>query len=274
MVVVYILFALAAILGVLLLLVAPRRAKKEQAEPFLRRNLAHRGLFDNAAGRPENSLAAFRYGVERGYGAELDVQLTRDGQVVVFHDDTLDRVCGVSGRVDAYPLSELQTFPLCGTDERIPLFSDVLTVFENRAPLIVELKSAPDYAPLCEKTLSLLRAYTGAYCVESFDPRIVRWFRRHAPDVMRGQLSESYRGWRANHPAFRAFCLSRVLTNVSTRPHFVAFGIPVSNPCVRLYRRLGGLLVAWTCRPRDDEARVRREYDCIIFEGYEPGNTY
>ncbi len=271
---VYILIALAALFCILLLFIAPKRATRVQMAPFFHHNLAHRGLFDNKTARPENSMAAFRYAVEKGYGAELDVQLSRDGQVVVFHDDTLDRVCGVSGRVDAYPLAELQTFPLCGTDERIPLFTDVLAVFENKAPLIVELKSTPDYENLCQKTLDILRAYRGAYCIESFDPRIVLWFRRHAPGIMRGQLSESYRGWRQYNPAPRSYCLSRVLTNVATRPQFVAFGIPASNVCVRLYRRLGGMLVAWTCRPSNDQAQVRRDYDCIIFEGYEPEETY
>lgn len=255
-------------------LVSPRKATKAQAMPFFHRNLAHRGLHDNKTPRPENSLAAFRYGVEKGYGAELDVQLSKDGQVVVFHDDTLDRVCGVAGRVDAFTLEELQTFPLCGTEERIPLFTDVLAVFENKAPLIVELKSTPDYRNLCQKTLDILRAYQGEYCVESFDPRIVLWFRDHAPDIMRGQLSESYRGWRKGCPPVRAFLLSRVLTNCVTRPHFVAFGIPEPNFCVRLYRRMGGLLVAWTCRPADDIRKIRRDYDCIIFEGFEPGDSY
>lgn len=274
MVVVYVLIALVALFLLLLFLIAPKRAEKVQMQPFFHHNLAHRGLFDNASPRPENSLAAFRYGVERGYGAELDVQLSRDGHVVVFHDDTLDRVCGVTGRVDAYPLQELQTFPLCGTAERIALFTDVLAVFENKAPLIVELKSTPDYRNLCQKTLAILRAYAGVYCVESFDPRIVLWFKRNAPDIMRGQLSESYQGWRTHHSAFRSFCFSRVLTNVATRPQFVAFGIPVSNVCVRLYRRLGGMLVAWTCRPGNDEREVRRTYDCVIFEGCEPEETY
>ena len=278
MIVVYILCFLAAacilMFLLLLVLVAPIKAAPEQAAPFFHHNLAHRGLHDNSTSRPENSLAAFRYAVEKGYGAELDVQLTRDGQVVVFHDDTVNRVCCGDGRVDGFTLSELQQFPLCKTDERIPLFTEVLSIFSGRYPLIVELKSTPDYKNLCRRTLDILRAYDGPYCVESFDPRIVLWFRQNAPDIMRGQLSEDYRGWRKGKPWYFSFIMSRVWTNVRTRPQFVAFGISPRNICVRLYRALGGMLVAWTLRPTNDEARVHADYDSVIFEGYQPKVQY
>ncbi len=278
MIVVYMLSILAALcvllFFLLLILVAPIKATPAQAAPFVHHNLAHRGLHDNSTNRPENSLMAFRYAVERGFGAELDVQLTQDGQVVVFHDDTLNRVCGQDGRVDSYTLAELQQFPLCQTEERIPLFTEVLSVFSGKYPLIVELKSTPDFQNLCQRTLDILRAYNGAYCVESFDPRIVLWFRQHAPDIMRGQLSEDYSGWRKGKPWYFSWIMSRVWTNLRTRPQFVAFGISRMNICVRLYRALGGILVAWTVRPCNDKARVHADYDSVIFEGYLPKEQY
>ena len=152
---------------------------------------AHRGLYDNHHGIPENSLAAFRAAAEKGYGVELDVQLSSDGQVVVFHDDTLDRVCGVHGNVADFPLADLQRMKLLDTDEAMPLFTDVLAVLRQGAgPLIVELKTGPRNTELCEKTRELLRSYPGVFCIESFDPRIVLWFRKNAPEIFRGQLSQ------------------------------------------------------------------------------------
>ena len=134
----------AAAAALPLFLLAPGRATKGQKAPFKGRNFAHRGLHSRDKSVPENSLKAFELAAAAGYGMELDVQLTRDGQVVVFHDDTLNRVCGVNGRVDDYTFAELQKFPLCGTDERIPLFSDVLNTVAGRGAIICELKTAQD----------------------------------------------------------------------------------------------------------------------------------
>ena len=208
------------------LLSAPGRVSKAQKAPFLGWNYAHRGLHKADKSVPENSLEAFRLAGEAGYGAELDVQLSKDGQVVVFHDDTLDRVCSVHGRVDAFTLQELQQMSLCGTDQHIPLFSQVLEVFGGRGPLIVELKTGPRNKELCEKTLALLEGYRGDVCIESFDPRIVAWFRRHAPQLLRGQLAAPMEEYtKDGRGKAQAFLLSRCLLNCLARPQFIAYKI-------------------------------------------------
>ena len=122
-------------------LLAPGTATKRQRAPFYGANFAHRGLHSRDKSVPENSLEAFRLAAEAGYGVELDVQLSKDGQVVVFHDNDLERVCGVEDRVDEWTYEELQTLRLVGTEQRIPLLSEVLQVIRGRGPLIVELKS-------------------------------------------------------------------------------------------------------------------------------------
>ena len=132
--------AAAAAAAVPVFLLAPGHASRRQKAPFLGMNFAHRGLHSRDKSVPENSIAAFRLAARAGYGVELDVHLSRDGQVVVFHDDTLERVCGVSGQVEDYTFQELQQFRLCGTEERIPLLSDVLGVIRGRGPIILELK--------------------------------------------------------------------------------------------------------------------------------------
>lgn len=229
------------------------------------RNFAHRGLHSADGTVPENSLPAFAAATDAGYGSELDVQLSRDGQVVVFHDDDLPRMTGAEGRVDSRTLAELRALRLGDTAETIPLFTEVLAVVAGRQPLIVELKSGPAWPELCEKTLALLRAYEGPWCAESFDPRIVRWFRLHAPDVTRGQLLNPARQYHCCHR--RAFFLSRGLCNLLARPHFVAWGGGKPNASVRLCRRLGAVGVFWTARPgfaNEDK------WDAVIFEYYTP----
>ena len=174
-------------------LVYPGKATGHQKAPFTGRNFAHRGLHSRDKSVPENSAAAFARAAEAGYGVELDVQLSKDGQVVVFHDDTLDRVCGVHARVDELDYSELSGLSLCGSREHIPLFSDVLKIINGRGPIICELKSGKHNRELCEKTYRLISSYPGDICIESFDPTIVAWFRFHAPDIVRGQLASNAR---------------------------------------------------------------------------------
>ncbi|MGN0995468.1 MAG: glycerophosphodiester phosphodiesterase family protein, partial [Candidatus Ventricola sp.] len=134
------LLILLALCALYLLAIMPRMAGRPDPAPLLSRDYAHRGLHDNASDAPENSMAAFRRAVEAGYGIELDVQLTRDRVPVVFHDESLSRMCGVPGNVRDYTFDELVQFPLLRSAERIPRFEDVLTLVDGRVPLIVEIK--------------------------------------------------------------------------------------------------------------------------------------
>ena len=257
----------AAAVALPVLLSAPGRVSKEQKAPFLGWNFAHRGLHRADRSVPENSLEAFRLAGEAGYGAELDVQLSKDGQVVVFHDDTLDRVCSVHGRVDAFPYDQLQQMSLCGTEQHIPLFSQVLEVFGGRGPLVVELKTGPRNKELCEKTLALLEGYRGKVCIESFDPRIVAWFRRHAPQLLRGQLAAPMEEYtKDGRGKAQAFILSRCLLNFLARPQFIAYKIGPRPLIVRLSELLGALKFGWTSHGQENEAGR----DGVIFEFYRP----
>ena len=253
-----------------LALIMPARSTKAQRAPLCGRTFAHRGLFSADQSVPENSLPAFAAAVSAGYGVELDVQLTRDKQVVVFHDDDLKRACGIDARVDAYSFEELQTLSLFGTQEKIPLFTDVLATLDGKIPMIVELKSGGDWKTLCPKTLELLLGYEGEYCVESFHPMLVRWFYLHAPKILRGQLSEAARFSRKGLPLHQAILMSRLFTNILTHPHFIAYRVGPKCLSVRLSELLGAMRVCWTARPTDDHAVLTRQNDAIIFEHYLP----
>lgn len=269
------LIAAGALALLALFLLLPARPAPGQAAPFAGRCYAHRGLHSPDKSIPENSLAAFDAAAAAGYGMELDVQLSKDGQVVVFHDDTLDRVTGVHGRVDAFDWAELKEMPLCGTGHHMPLFTEVLATVAGRTPLIVELKSGPRNKELCQKTLALLRNYPGDFCVESFDPTIVAWFRRNAPDILRGQLSDSCASFRKDGDSLLgAFVLSRCLGNFLARPQFIAWGPDPKNAAVRFVEGFGPMRVFWTARPGMDHEALTRQYDGVIFEHYAPPARY
>ena len=256
----------AALLGLPLFLVAPGPATGRQKAPFYGRSFAHRGLHSKDRSVPENSLEAFRLAAEAGYGVELDVQLSRDGRVVVFHDDTLDRVCGVHARVDEKTWEELRLLRLCGTEQRIPLLTEALAVIRGRGPLIVELKNGRNNRELCEKTLAILSGYEGQVCMESFNPMIVRWFRIHAGDMVRGQLATTVKDYGDAVKKPTAFLLSRCLVNFLSRPQFIAYRVGFRPLPVRLSEYLGAMRFGWTVRDRREE----RHWDAVIFEFYRP----
>lgn len=265
-----VLCCLIAFPPLVLFLIWPGRSTKEMRAPFSGRNFAHRGLHNREKTVPENSLPAFRAAADAGYGIELDIQFSKDGQIVVFHDDTLDRVCGITGRVDEYTFEELKGFSLCGTKERIPLFSEVLEAVGGRVPLIVELKNGKRNSELCRQGYELLRVYDGEYCVESFNPFIVGWFKKHAPEVLRGQLSAPASEFEGQAPAYQAFFLANVLSNVVARPHFIAYEKKTLPFLVWLSERLGAMRVVWTVRGNDPAAQIARCNDAVIFELYRP----
>lgn len=258
--------------GAALYLIAPGRVSREQTAPFIGRNFAHRGLFDESQGIPENSLAAFRRAVEAGYGVELDTRLTRDGYVVVSHDNDLTRMTGRRRCIDALTLAELQQLPLQGTGETVPLFSDALDILcAGAVPVIVEIKPMPsrrERNELCKKVLAILDEHGGDLCVESFDPFTVRWFRRHAPDILRGQLTSQREDLGSTR--LMNFALSRLFSNVLARPQFIAHHTGKKALTVRLCERLGAMRVCWTAHDRSQE----QKNDAVIFEHFLPPVKY
>ena len=274
----FVVMTLLTLLVVYLFLIASRRFGAKRFSRLTGWDYAHRGLHDNsgpAPERPENSMAAFRAAVEGGYGIELDVQLSRDGQVVVFHDDTLDRICGVHGRVDSFSYGELLEFPLLGSSERIPLFSQVLDLVDGRVPLIVELKMSPvNNYPVCEKAAALLSQYSGPYCIESFSPFAVQWFRRYRPGVIRGQLSGGLTPLaKGGKDALSYFAVTHLLTNCLCRPDFIAYDHHAAKGKLSLWlctHLFGTLPVAWTIRSQQEYDAARANFRLMIFEGFHP----
>lgn len=252
-----------------LFLVAPRMLHKPSRTPLYGVHYAHRGLFDNQTNAPENSIAAFHRAVDAGYGIELDVQLSKDGIPVVFHDASLKRMCGVDGNVWEYTLAELQEMKLADSSATIPTFAEVLRVVDGKVPLIVEYKLDVPDTKVCELGNQLLTRYSGTYCIECFHPYALMWYRKHRPDVVRGQLCMEY--WKEDkyhgNPVF--LLLSYLLTNFLTRPDFIAYQhSDASNFSRRVCRKLGALSVAWTIKSQEQYEKAKNQFDLFIFDSF------
>lgn len=235
--------------------------------------IAHRGLHDARAGVPENSLAAFTAATQAGYAFELDIQVSADSVPMVFHDDTLDRMTGETGRVDARPAAELAEITLAGTAEKIPTLAEVLAQTAGRAPILIEVKAARGkVGPLEAATAAVLAPYRGRHAVQSFNPFSMGWFRRHAPQVTRGQISMDYR-MDDEEPAkpYQKWLLTHLLLNSISQPHFIAYDIrALPARATSLARKRGLPLLTWTVRSLADRKRAGDHADNIIFEGFRP----
>ena len=240
-------------------------------ELLRRYRYAHRGFHDKPQ-LPENSLPAFRRAVEHGFGAELDIHLTKDGKLVVFHDSDLMRCTGTEGILESKTLAELRQLRLEGTDERIPLFDEVLDIFENATPLIIELKSyGGNHEALAKAAVKRLDRYKGDYCIESFDPRAIADIRKLRPGIVRGQLATNFRADPGSAPKGTAGLLTDLVLNTLSRPDFVAYDFKYRNqPAFIKAVRSGIQGVAWTITtPKDLKAAEALHY-IPIFERFDP----
>lgn len=260
----------AAAVGAAAFLTAPAKATDEQKRPFMGRNFAHRGLYREDQEIPENSLSAFDLAASEGYGIELDVHITADDRLVVFHDDTLERMTDGEGLVEEQLWRELRELCLADSKERMPLFSEVLNVIDGRVPIILELKPDHRRYELCERVLEFIRTYKGEICIESFDPFIVGWFRKQAPDILRGQLSQPPKDFDGDLSPIKAFFLGNVLTNFIARPHFLAYKIGKKPFGAKLCQLMGAIRVGWTAHEPSAEERS----DAVIFEYYRPSQRF
>ena len=232
---------------------------------------AHRGLHGN--GVPENSIEAFTKAVEAGYGAELDVHILADGGLAVIHDSKLSRTTGAEGRIEDLTTEQLKLYHLENTTQTIPEFTKVLKLFEGKAPLIIELKVERNANALCEAVAKVLDHYKGTYCIESFHPQAVAWFKKHRPNVIRGQLTENYFRTKDNGlPGILKFILGNQITNFWTRPDFVAYNYrdlkTVSNSIARKLWHMQG--VTWTLKSQQQYDDAVQKGWLPIFEGFKP----
>ena len=264
----YLLIALIALCLLYLYLILPKLPRRD-IRSLLGWDYAHRGLWNDSA--PENSMTAFRRAVEGGFGIELDVHLTADDQLVIFHDASLLRMCGIDRPISECTLSELRACRLKNSDQPIPTLDEFLTMVAGKVPLIIEIKPDRRIRLLCEKVYARLQTYDGVYCVESFHPLAVRWFRFHAPEVIRGQLAFGLKNTERSRRTWLYRGMASLIVNAAGRPDFIAYDHATDhNLPMALMRLMKPWLVCWTVRSQADMDALRKRYDLQIFEGFVP----
>lgn len=230
---------------------------------LLKTPIAHRGLHDDKI--PENSISAFKKAISKGYLIETDVRLSKDGKIVLFHDDDLLRVCGVNGKVCEFTYEELQSFHLQDSEEKIPLLSDLLDLAGETTGLLIELKS--DGQGVLEKAVDdELKKRSGLYAVQSFHPYSVKWFKENSPLIPRGLLAT------ANLPkslnVFIRFALKNLLLYKKIEPDFISYDELSINR--KLVQKKPVPILAWTIRSKERERELLKKDLAVnvIFENY------
>ena len=261
-------FSLALILFLLYIFVFIRPCSKKPDNEALLCDYAHRGLHDGNTGAvPENSLAAFDLACKEGYGIELDVQLSKDGVVMVFHDYTLNRMTGIDKKLCELEASELGQLHLADTDQTIPTFAEVLTLVDGRVPILVELKGESFDTALCPRVAEMLSAYEGAYCIESFNPLLIKEMKKHLPDAYRGLLYTNVCREKGKY-SFINILVTLMALNVVAKPNFISYNKKLRhNPLVWFTTKVCRCAsFVWTLKGEEEYQDALSRGECPIFE--------
>lgn len=237
--------------------------------------IMHRGLHDDNQTIPENSLAAFAAAIEGGYIIELDVSMTKDKQLVIFHDKKLKRAFGIDKYLSEVTYDELSQYGLFGTEERVPLFREVLAFVDGQVPLLIEIKNEGEVGEMESLVYRELEGYEGLYAIQAFNPYTLKWFRENAPHVLRGQLSGSfivsdydveYAGT-TRLPWYKKFVLKNMLLNFESRPNFISYEVTnVSQRTLENLQKYDVPVLGWTVKERAVFEKAMGLFDNLIVE--------
>jgi glycerophosphodiester phosphodiesterase len=231
--------------------------------------IAHRGLHTKDI--PENSLSAFENALKNNYAIELDVQFTKDKEVVVFHDENLKRITNDTRNIEDVNYDELKNLRLGNTNEIIPTLEEVLELVDSKVAILIEIKDCKDYIELSEKTYEILKGYEGNYAIQSFNPFILEWYKNNASEVVRGQLSGTFTEGSESLNSFEKFALKNMLLNFKSKPNYIGYdleGIPKSK--LESLRKKGVPIIVWTVKNKEDMEKAYKYSDNITFENFLP----
>ncbi|MGS0971697.1 MAG: glycerophosphodiester phosphodiesterase family protein [Candidatus Izemoplasmataceae bacterium] len=230
---------------------------------------AHRGYHTLKEKIPENSLLAFQRAIDYGYAIECDIRLTKDHQVVVFHDANLYRMCGVDQMIEHSLFDEINEYCLLDSNEKIPLLNDLLKLVSGKVPLLIELKTNRNAKTISRALEKEMKDYTGLYAIQSFDPSVILWYKRNQPTVLRGQIAqldnEKKNRWLIRYMA------DRMILNIITKPHFINYKISdMPLKILDVLHKKGIPILAYTAKSQEDFDFVVKHYDNAMFEGFHP----
>jgi glycerophosphoryl diester phosphodiesterase len=245
--------------------ILPNTDRRERANEFATVKYAHRGLHDELL--PENSLGAFEAAIEKGFGIELDVRLTKRGELVVFHDDNLERMCGVDKKVSECTYEELLGYRLLNTDYKIPLLSEVLKLVAGRTDLLIEIKECEKEIAVSKAVIPVLREYKGRFAVQSFSPYSVNYIAKNADEMIRGILVSK----RGENSGLKGVLLENFMFNCYHKPDFVSVNKNHYNTALYIIYKICRVpAFAWTVRSIEEEKKTETVFKTVIFENYIP----
>lgn len=234
--------------------------------------IAHRGLHEPGVVYLENSINAFEHAISNSYAIELDIQLTQDNTVVVFHDEDLFRMCGLETKVNSLRKNQLPLAKLGQSGMHIPTLQEVLNIVNGRVPLLIEIKHWVKVNDDLHVILNCLLPYKGHFAIQSFNPFILNWFYKNAPHILRGQLSSNFEGEPMN--IFKKYLLSECKLNFLSKPNFLSYEINALHrkTWIKRKRKNGMPILGWTVANYDQYLQVKKLNLCdnIIFEGFKP----
>jgi glycerophosphoryl diester phosphodiesterase len=233
-------------------------------------HIAHRGLHTKDLSVPENSLKAFRLAMEKGYALELDLNILKDDTIIVFHDNNLKRVVGVDAHMSTLTYDQIKDLTLNDTKEHIPTLDALLELVNGQVPLLIELKPFGNINKFCELVYHRLKAYQGTFAIFSFHPGIVKWFKKNAPDIARGQISKYFEDDASFNPILK-FMLKRLWFNVFTKPDFISYDIKhLPNKYVNRAQKHGKTIISFTATSQKDLDFVQSRYTNVVFQYFIP----
>lgn len=226
---------------------------------LLKRYFAHRGVHNVY---PENSLPAFKEAINNNMAIELDVHLTKDNEIVVFHDDSLLRMTGVNDFVRFNTLSQLKELNLDGTEFKIPTLKEVLSLVAGKTPILIELKVEANTKRLCSKVIEELKDYKGDIFIQSFNPFALRYFYKHAPQYLRGQLSSFFK--QDNLSKIKKILISGLRFNKFAHVDFVAYNI--KNLPNKYVNKTSVPVLSWSIKTREEYLKAKKASNNLIID--------
>lgn len=232
--------------------------------------IAHRGLYKKDQSIPENSLASFKFALDKGYAIELDVNLLKDNAIVCFHDDTLKRLLNDPRKTDEVTITEIKSLNLCKTKEKVPTLNEALDLVRGQQPLLIELKPHGNVKALTHETMKILKNYQGLYAVFSFHPMVPYILKKHYPYVIRGQISEYFKEHKTMGK-LQKYLMKTMVFNRFTKPDFISYGInDLPNKYLDRLKKKGLTIISYAARSQEAFDHVKSYYDNVVFEYFEP----
>ncbi len=228
---------------------------------FLTKNIiSHRGIHDNTK-TYENTIEAFQKALKKKYIIELDIHLTKDNQIIVFHDYNTKRITGKNQIIEKTTYKELNNQNII----HIPTLEEVLKIVDGKVPLLIEVKQESKVGPLERMLMEILKKYKGQYAIQSFNALTIYWFKKNYPNILRGQLSYSLKGKKAN--IIKKIFFKNMLLNIITKPNFISYKYnELSEKKINKYKKKGIITLAWTISNKEDYLKYKNLYDNLICE--------